>query len=85
MGTASAALISAAVRWRMNTGLPRHCTVIAWPSLIGARSTSVDDSASAPASGFICDTNGHSDTAPPTAANAGPASARKSRRLLLSS
>ena len=32
IGTASASLISSGVRWRMKTGLPRHFTVIAWPT-----------------------------------------------------
>src|SRR3954469_20949964 len=33
--TDSASLISWGVRWRMNTGLPRHFTVTAWPTAIG--------------------------------------------------
>ena len=44
---------SFAVRWRMKIGLPRHITVMAWPSSMGARSTSVEASDSVDASGFI--------------------------------
>ena len=50
--TSFAFSISSAVRLRMNTGLPRQSTVIACPSLTGARSTSIEASAGA-ASGFI--------------------------------
>ena len=44
----------------MNTGLPRHDTVMACPSLTGERSTSMEASAWVEASGFIWWMNGHS-------------------------
>ena len=69
------------VRLRMNTGLPRHITVMAWPSLIGARSTSMEASAWVEASGFICWMSGQSVAAAPTAANEPAATIRKSRRV----
>ena len=36
----------------MNTGLPRHFTVMAWPTWIGWTFTSIDDSASVSAAGL---------------------------------
>ena len=79
--TSTAFLTSSGVRLRMNTGLPRHNTVMAWPSLMGARSTSMEASAWVDASGFIWWMNGHSASAAPTPAKAWAAMTMKSRRL----
>ena len=54
---ALAASISAAVRCRTNTGLPRQFTVIDWPSATGSMSTSIAASASTPCPGGV-DLNG---------------------------
>ena len=51
--TALAAFTSSSVRLRMNTGLPRHSTVMAWPGFTGETSTSVEAIACVEASGFI--------------------------------
>jgi len=79
--TSTAFLTSSGVRLRMNTGLPRHTTVMACPSLTGDRSTSVEASAWVEASGFIWWMNGHSARAAPTPAKACAAITMKSRRL----
>ncbi len=65
-GTCLAPAISAAVRWRMTTGLPRHFTISDWPSLTEEMSTSTCASASAAASGFIWSINGQATSAAPT-------------------
>jgi hypothetical protein len=70
MLTSCAALMSSAVRWSMNTGLPRHITVTRCPSAILAMSTSVVDSASTSAAGFIWSMKGHRSEATPTAPTA---------------
>ena len=41
------------MRWRTKIGLPCQTTVMPWPSAIGVRSTSTDDSASTSFDGFI--------------------------------
>ena len=52
----------------MKTGLPRHFTVIAWPTCDRLRrSTSIEDSASVSAAGFILSMNGQAVAATPTA------------------
>ena len=79
--TARAAFTSSALRLRMNTGLPRHDTVMAWPSFTGDRSTSMEASACVETSGSIWLMNGHSATAAPTPAKACAAMTMKSRRL----
>jgi len=65
-----AASISAAVRWRTKTGLPRQVTVMDWPSDTGARSTSIEASASVSAAGFMLSTKGQAAAATPTAPTA---------------
>src|ERR1700686_4004156 len=58
---------------------------MSWPEAIGVRSTSIGaPAAMVEASGFIWETNGQSDNAPPTAAAAPVATKRKSRRAGLS-
>src|ERR1700679_3892670 len=55
---------------------------MSWPEAIGARSTAIGaPAAMVEASGFICETNGQSETTPPTAAKAPVATKRKSRRV----
>src|SRR5581483_2343156 len=64
-----AAAISSGVRWRMKTGLPRHLTVIAWPTWTPEISTSIEDKASTSPDGFMLLMNGQAtDAAPNTAA-----------------
>ena len=53
LSTATSFSISAGVRRRMNTGLPRHLTVTVWPTSILLRSTSSDASASTSADALI--------------------------------
>ena len=81
IGTASASLISSGVRWRMNSGLPRHFTVIAWPTCTGATFTSTVDSASVSAAGLRLLMKGQATAAAPTAPKAPVATMRKSRRV----
>ena len=45
--------ISPSVRRRINTGLPRHVTVMLWPVSMAAKSTSIEARAFTEASGFI--------------------------------
>src|SRR3546814_14620354 len=40
-----ASSIAFGVRWRMNTGLPRHLTVMPWPAAMLLMSTSIEASA----------------------------------------
>jgi len=61
---------SGGVRWRMTTGLPRHFTMMLWPTAICEMSTSTVASASAAASGFIWSMSGQATSAAPTAAAA---------------
>jgi hypothetical protein len=63
----------------MNTGLPRHTTVMLWPSSIGSRLTSVVEAASVSAAGFIWLINGQAAVAAPAAPKAPVAYKRKSR------
>src|SRR5688572_11778804 len=63
----------------MKTGLPRHFTVIPWPSARGVRSTSTVESARTEASGFIWEMKGQIAATPPTAAMAPVAIKMKSR------
>jgi hypothetical protein len=79
--TARAVFTSSSVRLRMNTGLPRHITVMACPWLMGERSTSMEASACVEASGFIWWMKGHRATAAPTPTKACAAMTIKSRRL----
>src|SRR5690349_2672242 len=81
IGTASAALMSSGVRWRMKTGLPRHFTVMAWPTWIGWTFTSIDDSARVSAAGLRLLMKGQATAARPTAPRAPVATMRKSRRV----
>ena len=76
-----AAAISLSVRWRMKIGLPRHMTVIAWPASTWEISTSVLDSDSADASGFIWSSNGQMAATAPTAAKPLAAIRMTSRRV----
>ena len=78
-GVSSAVLISSAVRLRTNTGLPRQTMVIAWPSTIGARSTSTELSASTSRAGFMLSMNGHTSAPAPITAALPVSSFRKSR------
>ena len=65
----------------MNIGLPRQDTVMAWPSLIAAMSTSIGTpAATVLASGANCDSIGHKATPPPTSAQPDAMMVRKSRR-----
>src|SRR3954471_2341543 len=79
--TASASLISSGVRWRTNTGLPRHFTVIAWPTAIAFTSTSTEESANVSAAGLRLLMKGQAVAIAPTAAKAPVATMRKSRRV----
>ena len=81
IGTSSAALISSGVRWRMNRGLPRHFTVIAWPTWTGATFTSTVDSASVSAAGLRLLMKGQATAIVPMAPMAPVATMRKSRRV----
>src|ERR1700709_1761360 len=66
----------------MKIGLLRQNTLMSWPSVIGARSTSIGaPAAMVEASGFIWDTSGQTTAAAPTAAAAPVATKRKSRRV----
>ena len=78
--TALASAISLVVRRRMKTGEPRHLTVIAWPSSIGLRSTSVVEAASVSFAGFRLSSMGHTEAPVANAPSAPPARNRKSRR-----
>jgi len=65
----------------MNTGLPRHFTVTAAPTAIGAMSTSMLDSASTSADGFIWSISGQAMAPAPTASVDQVTRSRKSRRV----
>src|SRR5829696_1008976 len=66
----------------MKIGLPRQNTLITWPSVMGARSTSIGaPAAMVDASGFICATSGTSTAAAPIAPTAPVPMKRKSRRV----
>jgi hypothetical protein len=65
----------------MNTGLPRHFTVTAWPTAIGVTFTSTVDRASVSAAGLRLLMKGHATAAAPTAPRAPVATIRKSRRV----
>ncbi len=65
----------------MNTGLPRHFTVMAWPTAIGFTFTSTWLSASVSAAGLRLLMKGHAVAIAPTAAIAPDATIRKSRRV----
>src|SRR5262249_3781200 len=65
----------------MNSGLPRHFTVTAWPTWIGCTFTSMDESAKVSAAGLRLLMKGQATVMPPTAPNAPVATMRKSRRL----
>jgi hypothetical protein len=69
------------VRRRTNSGWLRHVNVTDWPGWIGARSISIEASASTSADGFIWSMNGHKVAAAPTAPMAPVAMKRKSRRV----
>src|SRR5229473_1940386 len=64
----------------MKTGLPRQATVRRWPTAIGARSTSVVESASVSRAGFRLSINGQIEIAAPMPPSAPAVSSRKSRR-----
>src|SRR5882757_9622266 len=81
IGTASASLISSGVRWRTNSGLPRHFTVTAWPTAIGWTFTSTVLSASVSAAGLRLLMKGQAVAPMPTAPRAPVATMRKSRRV----
>src|SRR5476651_866795 len=65
----------------MNTGLPRHFTVIAWPTAIAFTFTSTVERASVSAAGLRLLMNGQATAIVPTAAIAPVATMRKSRRV----
>src|SRR6266567_2836118 len=65
----------------MKTGLPRQAMVSRWPTWIGARSTSVVDSASVSRAGLRLSTNGQMVVAAPTTPTAAAVRTRKSRRV----
>src|SRR5471032_589166 len=65
----------------MNTGLPRHFTVIAWPTAIAFTFTSTVESASVSAAGLRLLMNGQATDMAPTAPIALVATMRKSRRV----
>src|SRR3546814_4647413 len=79
-GTLLASACSAAVRLRMNTGLPRQLALMAWPGWIAETSTSIEASASTSADGFIWLTSGITAVAAPTPAKETAAMVMKSRR-----
>jgi len=61
--------------------LPRHFTVIAWPTALDYTFTSIDDSANVSAAGLRLLMNGQAVAIAPTAAMAPEATIRKSRRV----
>src|SRR5262249_48559728 len=66
----------------MKIGFERQNTLIAWPTAIGARSTSIGaPAAMVEASGFICAISGQAAAATPTATTEPLATLRKSRRV----
>src|SRR5580704_8099435 len=65
----------------MKTGLPRHFTVIAWPTAIAATFTSIEESANVSAAGLRLLMKGQAVAIVPTAAMAPEATMRKSRRF----
>src|SRR5579883_2794195 len=65
----------------MNTGFPRHFTVIAWPTAIGFTFTSMVERASVSAAGLRLLMKGQAVAIAPTAAMAPVATMRKSRRV----
>src|SRR5437899_7594455 len=65
----------------MKIGLPRHFTVMAWPTAIGFTFTSTWLNASVSAAGLRLLMKGHAVAIAPTAAMAPDATMRKSRRV----
>ncbi|PAV67222.1 hypothetical protein WR25_13482 [Diploscapter pachys] len=80
MSTAFASAISFGVRLRTKSGCLRNCALIAWPGWIFDRSTSVVDSASTSADGFIWLMSGSTIASAPTPAKDTAAILMKSRR-----
>src|SRR5436190_2244400 len=70
LSSASARAICASVRCTMNTGLPCHRTVMAWPGLMCVRSTSAVASALVSADGSRLCSIGQIAAAAPCAGNA---------------